>query len=136
MERLIMSKEKEVNLAIKESKVHGSGTIRIPKSALELLQIKRGEGVVISSGKKTRIVRAYGSELVDAGVIYLRKPEMQALHVQEGDVIRVDRLPPRPGAVPKVLKEKTKPAAKRVKRGIKSVKERLSSEEKKGKRKK
>jgi bifunctional DNA-binding transcriptional regulator/antitoxin component of YhaV-PrlF toxin-antitoxin module len=127
-----MSKEKIMKLTIKESKVHGSGTIRIPKSAFELLQIKRGERVVISSGKKTRIIRAYGSELVEASVIYLRRPEMQALEVQEGDVIRVDRLT----TVPKILAEKTRPATKRIKRGIKSVKERLSSEEKKGKRKK
>jgi len=122
-----MSQKKLMRLTVKESKVRGSGTVRIPKSAVKVLQIKTGESVVILSGKKTRIVRAYGSELVEDGVIYLRRPEMKALEVQEGDVICVDHLTP----VSKIVKEKTKPATKKIKKGIKSIKERLTRKEEK-----
>jgi len=116
-----------MRLTVKESKVRGSGTVRIPKSAFKVLQVKRGESVVIFSGKKSRIVRAYGSELVEDGVIYLRRPEIEALEVQEGDVICVDRLTP----VSKIVKEKTKPATKRIRKGVKSIKERLKRKEEK-----
>lgn len=123
-----MSQKKVMRLTVKESKVRGSGTVRIPKSAFKVLQIKKGENMVIFSGEKTRIIRAYGSKLVEDGVIYLRRPEMEALEVQEGDVICVDRLTP----VSKIVKEKTKPATKRIKKGIKSIKERLTRKEEKG----
>ena len=123
-----MSQKKVMRLTVKESKVRGSGTVRIPKSAFKVLQINKGENMVIFSGEKTRIIRAYGSKLVEDGVIYLRRPEMEALEVQEGDVICVDRLTP----VSKIVKEKTKPATKRIKKGIKSIKERLTRKEEKG----
>jgi len=116
-----------MRLKVKESKVRGAGEIRLPKSAFEVLQVKTGESVVIFSGKKTRIVRAYGSRLVEDGVIYLRRPEMKALEIQEGDVICVDRLTP----VSKIVKEKTKPATEKIKKGIKSIKERLTRKEEK-----
>lgn len=127
-----MSQKKVMRLTVKESKVRGSGTVRIPKSAFNVLQIKTGESVVILSGKKTRIVRAYGSKLVEDGVIYLRRPEMKALEVQEGDMVGVHRHTP----VSKIVKEKTKPAAKKIKKGIKSIKERLTRTEEKRKREK
>jgi len=120
-----MSEKKVMRLTVKESKVRGSGTVRIPKSAFKVLQIKRGESVVIFSGERTRIVRAYGSRLVEDGVIYLRRPEMEALEAQEGDMICVDRLTP----VSKIVKEKTKPATKRIKKGIKAIRGRLTSKE-------
>jgi len=124
---VIMSQKKVMRLTVKESKVRESGTVRIPKPAFKVLQIKTGESVVILSGKKTRIVRAYGSELVEDGVIYLRRPEMKALEVQEGDVICVDHLTP----VSRIVKEKTKPATKKIRKGIKSIKERLTRKEEK-----
>ena len=124
---MIMSQKKVMRLTVKEGKVRGAGKIRLPKSAFEVLQVKTGESVVIFSGEKTRIVRAYGSKLVEDGIIYLRRPEMEALEVQEGDVICVDRLTP----VSRIVKEKTKPAAKRIKKGIKAIKERLTRKEEK-----
>jgi formylmethanofuran dehydrogenase subunit D len=116
-----MSQKTVVGLTVKASEILGSRTVRIPKPLFEVLQIKTGEKVVISSGKKTRIVRAYGSELVEDGIIYLRRSDMKTLEVQEGDMIRVDRLKP----ISKIVKEKTKPATKRVNKGLKSIKERL-----------
>jgi len=78
-----------VELKVEESKISRGGRTRICPKAFEELEADTGKEIVVSSGDKDILLVAFTDDLVEEGVIYLRKKDMTRLNVNPGDTVSV-----------------------------------------------
>ena len=78
-----------LSLIVVESSIPVGGVARMHKNSLEVLGINDGEYVIMSAGKSSILVKAYGDLFIMENEISVRPADRRKLRVAEGDDISV-----------------------------------------------
>ena len=78
-----------VKLRVKKSPISGSGIARVNLSVMDRINISEGKTAIISSGKKSTVVRLVADERMDRGRISIRRKDLIKLRVREGDEVEL-----------------------------------------------
>ncbi|MGA1792989.1 MAG: hypothetical protein ACMUHM_03470 [Thermoplasmatota archaeon] len=81
-----------IELVVKKSPISGSGIARVHLSILELPEFTEGKVALIEFGKQKKVLRLVGDNLMTKGRISLRKKDMEALRVKEGDKVTLSKV--------------------------------------------
>ena len=84
-----MEGAEELELVVIESRIEIGGVARLHISALEQIGARSGDHVVVSFGKKSILVRAFGDRMMAEGEISLRARDRKKLEVGEGSYVTI-----------------------------------------------